>query len=198
MRAPSTLASSNTRSGSDVVQDDESCTSSTERLTLVAPTSASLSFGSPAHDCDRHSANSRPSSARTVSRNRKGRPRGGRTWWFLSPAKGVKVAATTGSLWVGDSVLTSCCLPLIPCGGRGFLRRRCRSFRWQQLQGGGEAAQAGYAEEVARVAIAGQGMIDERGGGCGFVDLPWWGMQLRAALAWWQHISITVGAVGGA
>ena len=46
------------------------------------------------------------------------------------------------------------------------------------------------------MAIAGQGMIDERGGGCGFVDLPRWGMRLRAALAWWQRISITVGAVG--
>jgi hypothetical protein len=41
-------------------------------------------------------------------------------------------------------------------------------------------------------------MIDDRGGGCGFVDLPPWGMRLRAALAWWQRISITIGTVGEA
>jgi hypothetical protein len=42
------------------------------------------------------------------------------------------------------------------------------------------------------VSVAGQDMIDERGGGRGFVDLPRWGMRLRAALAWWHHISTTV------
>ena len=133
MRAPSTPASSSTRSGSDVVQNDESCMSSTERLTLVAPVAAILSFASPTHDCDRRSAHNRLLSARTVFRSRKGRPRGGPTWWFSSPAKGVKVAATTRPLWVGDCVLVNRRLPLVPCGGDGFPCHRCRSFRWQRL-----------------------------------------------------------------
>jgi hypothetical protein len=46
-------------------------------------------------------------------------------------------------LWVGDCVLASHRLPLVPCGGDGFPHRRCRSFRLQRLQDGGEAAQIG-------------------------------------------------------